>query len=107
MNSKDGVDIAVLFAHWSSLPASTSPFELRREKDDQIGRESRRSSDPVLLRQRRTVADPPEEDFTLDAAARRGHTSNFKLRGASCLNKVKIPSVRVLKTSGFYNSTLR
>ena len=43
-----------------------------------IGRESRRTSDPVLFRQKRTVADPPEEDVTLDAPpAWRDHTSVF------------------------------
>ncbi len=47
VNSKDGVDVAMLFTL----------------------RESRRTSDPVLFRQRRTVNDPSEEDFTLDALA--------------------------------------
>ena len=32
-------------------------------------RESRRTSDPLLFRPRRTVSYPPEEGFTLDASA--------------------------------------
>ena len=44
VNSKDGVDFAMLFTL----------------------QESRRTSDPVLFRRRRTVADPPQEDFTLE-----------------------------------------
>ena len=47
VNSKDGVDFAMLFTL----------------------RESRRTSDPVLFHRRRTVADPPEAGFTLDALA--------------------------------------
>ena len=49
VNSKAGIDFAMLFTLWASLSASDFALRATTGQDDPTGRESRRTSDPALL----------------------------------------------------------
>jgi hypothetical protein len=55
VNSKDGIDFAMLCTLWASLSASDFALRAATGQDDPTRRESRKTSDPALFRLRRTL----------------------------------------------------